>query len=109
MRGEVVFDADQGGSARYLTGRSYDLYGAAADVLEAWAANVALQFDFAEDDQSYKVSQKQRQLLRLAGHYRQRSTNGGVMQVPMYRSDVNGGDYLSRSERNARGSRRDIY
>lgn len=51
-------------------GKVYDLYGAAADVLEAWAARVALDFDFHVAGQTFRGSQKQAQLLELAQQYR---------------------------------------
>src|SRR5690348_15227616 len=49
-----------------IVGKVYDLYGAAADLLEAWAAKVALDFDFTTDAQTFRQSQKQAALLKLA-------------------------------------------
>jgi hypothetical protein len=60
----------------YLTGKTYDLYATAADVLEMWAAKVALAFDFEADGASYKVSQRRAALLDLAGVYRRRARGG---------------------------------
>ena len=57
----------------YLTGRSYDVYAAAADAMEARAAQVALAFDFSADGASYSRSQQGEALLRLAKQYRGRS------------------------------------
>lgn len=57
----------------YVTGKFFDLYGAAADVLEAWAAGEALSFDFDADGASYQRSQKTAHLLQLAVQYRRKS------------------------------------
>jgi len=56
-----------------ITGKIYDLYGSAADALEAWAAKVALDFDFSTDGQSFKRSQKAQALRDLADQYRRRA------------------------------------
>lgn len=55
----------------YLIGKSYDVYRAAADLLERWAARFSTQFDFSSDGQSFRVSQAPAQLLKLASTYRQ--------------------------------------
>lgn len=52
------FSDDTGGTALYLTARSYDIYGAAAEVLEQWASREARCFDFSTDGQSFSVTQK---------------------------------------------------
>lgn len=57
----------------YLTGKSYDPYAAAADALEARAAQVALAYDFSADGASFQRSQQGEALLRLARQYRGRS------------------------------------
>ena len=71
--GRLTFTTDQAGTALYLTGRSYDPYGAAADALTAWAQRVALQFDFASDQQTFSRSQKQTMLLAAAERYRRQA------------------------------------
>lgn len=65
-RGVVTFTADTQGSAYYASGRTYDLYGAAAEVLERWAAHEALSFDFSADGQSFRRSQKVDMLTKMA-------------------------------------------
>lgn len=84
VRGAVTFTSDTGGSARYLTARSYNIYEAAADLLDDWAANVKLSFDFSEDGQSFKLSQKLQGLQSLAKHYRGQA---GVSSVQLVRGD----------------------
>lgn len=61
------------GTILYLTGRSYDLYGAAADLLDDWAQKVSLQFDFSSDQQSFSRSQKQEMLKKAAEGYRRKA------------------------------------
>ena len=68
--GSVTFTTNQAGTALYLTARSYDPYGAAADLLTDWAQKVSLQFDFSSDQQSFSRSQKQTLLLAAAERYR---------------------------------------
>lgn len=70
----------------FLNGKTYDLYGAAADLLEAWAARVAVEFDFDADGASYKRSQKSHMLRALAKEYRLLQQVKTIVQV---RSDVN--------------------
>lgn len=69
----------------YITGKTYDLYAAAAAVLEAWAARVALEFDFTADGASFRRSQKREALLALAAEYRRRARANRAVMV---RSDV---------------------
>lgn len=53
-------------------GARYDVYGAAADLLEAWAARVAREFDFETDGQSFKRSQQAKGLRDAAMDMRRR-------------------------------------
>jgi len=79
QNGIVTFTANTGGTAYYLTARSYDLYGAAGDVCEAWAQKVALEFDFSTDGQSFSRSQKAAMLSAQAERFRRkarRATSG---------------------------------
>lgn len=79
--GVVTFTADQGGTAYGFYGYTYDVYAAAADVLEQWAAVVKLQYDFTTDDQSFKRSQKQQQMLELADEYRRKQLPASVLMA----------------------------
>lgn len=61
----------------YLTGKTFDLYAAAADLLEMWAAKLALSgFDFSADGATYHLSQRQAALERQAALYRTRARGG---------------------------------
>jgi hypothetical protein len=55
--GELLFGADQAGSARFFRGYCYDLAAAAAEVLETWASVQKGAYDFSTDDQSFSRSQ----------------------------------------------------
>lgn len=68
-----------------IVGKSYDVYAAAADLLETWAAKEKLSFDFATDGQSFSRSQKVAALLSLAREYRRRQR---PVSVGMVRSDA---------------------
>lgn len=84
--GHVAFTADQQGTAYYLTARVYDVNAAAAEVWRAKAANVAAYYDFSADGHSMSRSQMKKQFLEMADHY---AGQGAVVNVTMYRSDVN--------------------
>ncbi len=89
VAGRWTFDAHQQPPV-YLTGRSYDVYAAAADALEARAAQVALAFDFSADGASYQRSQQGEALLRLAQQYRRSSRSQSRLQTAtLVRDDIN--------------------
>lgn len=69
----------------FITGKVYDVYGAAADLLEAWAAKVALEFDFEADGGKFRRSQKREALLALAREYRRQAW---PVMATMVRPDV---------------------
>lgn len=57
----------------FITGYTYDLHGAAYDVLNQWAAKVTLDFDFATDGQQFARSQKRAGLIAQALEYSRRA------------------------------------
>jgi len=69
----------------YLTGRTYDVYGTAADLLERSARLQVNAYDFSTDGQSFHRSQLSTNRLALARQYR-RQARPQVIQ--MGRSDV---------------------
>lgn len=71
----------------YLTGKTYDVYRASADLLERWAARYVLRFDFTSDAQSFRVSQVSTQLQKLAQTYRAKQRVG---HLEVRRSDLGG-------------------
>lgn len=91
--GRVTFGADQAGSVRYVTARSYDVYEAAAVVWETKAAHVAQKFDFSADGASFKASQQRTAYLASAQQMRSQSKSGGISTVRLGRDDVNNVDW----------------
>lgn len=68
-----------------VVGAHYDVYGAAADLLEEWAAAVKACVDFDDGSQSFKLSQKLAHLMQLIQLYRARQQN---VVSRVYRSDT---------------------
>ncbi len=68
--GHFQFASQPDGIGVRATGKVFDLYGAAADLCEAWAEALSLQFDFGTDKQKFTVSQKFQNKLALAEKYR---------------------------------------
>ena len=56
-RGVITFTNDTVGTSFYASGRTYDVYSAAADIWDRKAANVANQVDWSSDNHSVKNSQ----------------------------------------------------
>jgi hypothetical protein len=71
----------------FITGKTYDIPGAAYDLLTAWAAKVARDFDFATDGQDFSRSQKRTGLVALATEYARRMVPRGSLR-PFWRADV---------------------
>jgi hypothetical protein len=69
----------------YVTGKVYDLYHTAADLLEFWAACLTSAYDISANGQSLRRSQMLDAKLRLATQYR-RSSRPGIAK--MIRRDV---------------------
>lgn len=88
ITGQVRFAANQGGSAYYLTARSYDLYNAAADVWQRKQAAFSEWYQFQGDGQSFARQQAfdhavamERQMRSRAGQNKRRgSVSTGVWQ-----------------------------
>jgi hypothetical protein len=72
----------------FITGKIFDRYRAAADLLERWAAKWALAYSFSSDGQSFQRHQASLALLALAKQYRmkQRPRMSSVV-----RTDLSGG------------------
>lgn len=95
VTGRVTWSSDQGGTAYELTAYSYDLYGAAVDVLEHQLANVNLWYDFKADNQTFNRSQVKDNLNDLIATYRRRigdnlpGKSGDVFVSQLVRTDIN--------------------
>jgi len=87
-RGQVQFGSNQAGTVYYLTGRSFDLNAAAADIWRRKAAHFsATSFDFSTDNHSVSRSQVYKHALEMAGFFEGKSA-GAITTVPIFRSDV---------------------
>lgn len=64
-----------------ISGKIYDPYGAAADLLEMWAGKTALDFDVDADGANMRRSQKQQALRALAAQYRRQQRMIVAQQV----------------------------
>lgn len=69
-----------------ITGKQFDLNGAAADLLEEWLSRVKLEFDFLSAGRTFKRSQQIDALLSLSERYRRRQWIG---YSAMVRTDMN--------------------
>jgi len=87
-RGVATFSTDQGGSAYYWTGSTYDLNAAAADIWRIKAANVSKLFDFTTDGHSVKRSDKRKEYLEMADYYQNQSVSESIRTVKIVRGDV---------------------
>lgn len=98
--GRVTFLANTDGTAYYLTGRSYDVYAAAAEVWRMKAAAVAGRFDFTADGASFKASQLIDQYNQMADQCSSLATFGygaaGLRSSTMVRDDLVVDGYMSR-------------
>jgi len=89
-RGQFQFSSDQAGSVYYMTGRSYDLNSAAADIWRKKAAHYALtSFDFSTDNHTISRSQVYQHALQMAEYFENQGSDS-ISTVDMYRGDVNG-------------------
>ena len=84
-RGIVTFTTDRQGSVYYLTGRSYDLNAAAADIWRIKAGHVASGYDVRTDNTTLSRSQLKKQYLEMAAEY---SIAAPVHSVSIGRGDV---------------------
>lgn len=69
----------------FATGKSYDVYMAAANLLEMWAVKLALAYDVTTDGQQFRRSQQMSGLSNAARMYRQQAR---VVSVTPRRRDL---------------------
>ena len=87
-RGQFQFSANQAGTVYYLTGRSYDLNAAAADIWRRKAAHYApTSFDFSTDNHTVNKSQVYKHCREMADYFDGHSETA-VTSVTMIRSDT---------------------
>lgn len=79
FNGIVSFTSDQAGKVWYMTGHSFDLYAAAAEVWRMKAAHASeTSFDFSTDNHSIKGSNIPMQCLKMADYYEKQSMMSSV-------------------------------
>lgn len=83
--GIITFAATTGGSAYYLTGRSYNLPAAAADIWRTKAAQAAKLFSFSTDNHSLSRNQVYEHCIQMAQMYERQ---GPMLAVTIGRSDT---------------------
>jgi hypothetical protein len=83
IHGRWSFAAHQ--TAVLVSGKIYDPYGAAVDLLEMWAGKVALEYDVNADGAGLSRSQKRAALLELAAQYRKQQK---IITAKQERADV---------------------
>ena len=86
IRGRVTFTTNTLGSAYFLTGSTYDLPAAAADVWRQKAAHFSEHVSFSADGMSINRQQLISNCLMMADKY---AAQTGAMVATIYRSDVN--------------------
>lgn len=88
--GEITFSTDQAGAVYYLTGTSFDVYAAAADVWYQKAAHAADMIDFSTDGHNIKRSHLVRTALKMAQRYESMADApvGSTSIGEMVRSDL---------------------
>jgi len=86
--GWITFSSDRQGHIFFLNAWSYDLYAAAADVLEQWASAAKLTpSHFKTEDQEFDLGSQIERLGEVAKSYREREL---AISVPAERSDTLG-------------------
>lgn len=70
----------------YASGKTYDIYRAAADLLERQSAQWALKYSFSSDGQSFQRSQVIDNIQKVVQQYRMKQRAGAIR---MSRTDVN--------------------
>lgn len=84
VKGIITFNANQGGTAWFLSGRSYDLNTAAADVWERKANYFAMSYDVKTDGHDLSRSQLFKQAREQAEYWRGKC---GAYSVDLLRGD----------------------
>lgn len=79
-RGVVTFGTNTGGSTYYLTGRAYDIYGAAADIWRRKAAHYTTSVNFSTDNHSVSMGAVIENCLKMSEYYATQAgqTTGGA-------------------------------
>lgn len=85
IKGEIRFSADRGGTAYMLTGRTYNLNAAAAQLWREKAGNTAAFYSFQTDNQSFTRSDWHKHCLEMAKYY---DAEAGFRSTRLKRDDL---------------------
>lgn len=88
-RGQILFADDQEAEVFFLTGRSYDLNAAAADIWRRKASHYSGAFDFSTDNHSVTRSQIYQHCLEMAEHFEGLGSQS-IQSIPLFRADIDG-------------------
>jgi hypothetical protein len=88
LNGVITFTADTEGTAYMLTGRSYDVNAAAAEMWRRKAANASRYFDFSTDNHRISKSQLYKQFMEMATMFDSQSVTRSFSVTTINRSDV---------------------
>jgi hypothetical protein len=86
-RGVVTFNTDTGGTDYFVTGRSYDLNGAAADVWRRKLVHYHTAVDFKTDNTSIDRSQLYKNAQEMVAYF-EGMASGGFASIDVLRSDT---------------------
>ena len=84
-RGRVTFGTTTAGLSRYLTGFSYDVNAAAADIWSQKASHYVTAYDFSTDNHNLKRSQIIDNCLKMSREY---ASGGKLISIGVDRSDT---------------------
>lgn len=87
LTGHWSFTAGQAPPVR-LVGKTYDVYAAAAELLEKWASKRKLEYSFSADGMTAHKRELIENILRMADEYRAKRR---LQNVTMIRGDANAG------------------
>lgn len=94
IAGHWTFATSQTPPVYIAFGKTYDIYRAAADLLERQAAKHALSFDASMEGQTLRRSQKMSNLLALANQYRRKQR---PRSISMVRKDLSSQSITNRT------------
>lgn len=89
VRGVVTFASDTGGTDYFVTGRSYDMNAAAAEVWERKLAHYARAVNFSTDGHSISRQQLYDHAKEMVDRFAQKG-GGGFKTIDVMRSDTDG-------------------
>ncbi len=87
LRGEVVFSSNTQGTSYFVTGRTYDLNAAAADVWRKKASHYHTSFNFSTDNHKVDRNQVYQHCIEMAEQFESMGAQA-VVTMEVFRSDT---------------------